>query len=62
VRQLNAERIRQGRAGAAEDNRLTLTVFSQTVFKYWRILHYPLAVSLFVLTVVHVVSILFWGG
>lgn len=62
ARQVAVERIASGQKPLKQDTRLTMTVFSQTVFKYWRIVHYPLAVVLAILTVVHVVSILYYRG
>ncbi len=62
LKQVTVERIQRGQEGEVDDSRLTLSVFSQTVFKYWRMLHYPLAVSLGLLTLLHVISILYYRG
>ena len=62
TRQVTVERIKEGKNPPLKDTRMTMTVFSQTVFKFWRIVHYPLAVSLGLLTLLHVLSILWYRG
>ncbi|MCB2154116.1 serine/threonine protein kinase [bacterium] len=61
-KQVTLERIQAGKNPPPKDTRMTMSVFSQTVFKFWRIIHYPLAVALGLLTLLHVLSILWYRG
>lgn len=61
--QVTTDRIQRGLDdGAGESHELTLSIFAQKALRYWRIFHYPMAFALVVVTVVHVLSILYYGG
>lgn len=62
LKQATMERIRRGGQPARADSQTTLAIFSQRVFRYWRVIHYPLAVTLTVLTILHIASILYYRG
>ena len=60
--QIAAERIQRGQAKLEETHEFTLTVFAQRALRNWRIFHYPLAFALVVVTIVHILSIMYYGG
>ncbi|MGI8906787.1 MAG: serine/threonine-protein kinase [Candidatus Sumerlaeaceae bacterium] len=62
AKQVAAERIEKGQARLEENHEVTLAIFAQRALRNWRIFHYPLAFALVVVTAVHIVSILYFGG
>jgi hypothetical protein len=62
AKQVAADRIEKGEAKLDENHELTLAIFAQRALRHWRIFHYPLAFALVVVTALHVLSILYFGG
>lgn len=62
AKQIAAERIEKGQAGLNESHELTLAIFAQRALRHWRIFHYPLAFALVIVTLLHIFSILYFGG
>jgi hypothetical protein len=66
-RQLNLEKM-AARARDEDDAKLltphamTMLAVSHRMLSYWRILHYPLTIIFFILTALHIVTILAYGG
>jgi hypothetical protein len=62
AKQIAADRIGKGQAKLDEDHELTLAIFAQRSLAHWRVFHYPLAFALVVVTILHILSILYFGG
>ena len=61
--QVATDRIQRGDSeGAVETHELTLSIFAQRTLRYWRIFHYPMAIALIVVTLVHIFSIYYYRG
>lgn len=61
--QVATDRIQRGlEEDGRESHELTLSIFAQKALRYWRIFHYPMAFALVVVTLVHVISIFYYGG
>ena len=59
--QLAAERIQRGEQRGTESHDFTLAVFAQKALRHWRIFHYPMAMALVLVTLIHILSILYYG-
>lgn len=59
--QLAAERIQRGEQRGTESHDFTLAVFAQQALRHWRIFHYPMAMALVLVTLIHILSILYYG-
>ncbi len=65
AKQVTAQRIARGlptEEATRETHELTLAIFAQRGLRYWRAIHYPMAMALVVLTIAHIFTILFYTG
>lgn len=62
AKQVALDKIQKGEPRPEETHELTLAIFAQRSLRYWRIFHYPLAIALVLVTVVHIISIMYYGG
>jgi serine/threonine-protein kinase len=62
AKQIATERIERGQSRLEEGHDLTLAIFAQRALRNWRVIHYPLAFALVLVTILHILSIVYFGG
>ena len=65
TRQVQLERLNVGAREVDEHlspHRMTMMVISHRVLGYWRVLHYPLTIVFFLLALLHVLTVMYYGG
>jgi hypothetical protein len=65
AKQVTAQRIARGLPtdeATRETHELTLAIFAQRGLRYWRAIHYPMAMALVVLTLAHIFTIVYYTG
>lgn len=60
--ELRAELKKQGMSDAQVEEELFMLSFSEAAFREWKRIHHPITNAFFAVTLIHILSMLFFGG